>query len=197
MSEETNMKTVKNAAVRILAVFAAVLLGAGSIYAKDADNASQRLGIYAPVTLTADISHLSDNQKRMLRKLIEASVIMDDLFWQQVYGDKDALLQSIDDPQTRRFAEINYGPWDLLAGGRVFVQGQKPRRPGANFYPADMSKEEFEAWNQPGKTGLYTVVRRDEEGELVLIPYHVLFASELERAASLLREASELAADRD
>lgn len=187
-----------NARKSAIGILTSVLLNTlfivGPAQAADADSyAHHRLGIYAPVTLTADVSHLSDNQKQMLGKLIEASVIMDDLFWQQVYGDKDALLESIDDAAARLFAEINYGPWDLLAGGQVFVEGQEPRRPGANFYPADMSKEEFEAWDQPGKTGLYTVVRRDEEGELVLIPYHVLFAPQLKRAAGLLREASDLA----
>ncbi|TDJ34816.1 MAG: Zn-dependent hydrolase [Gammaproteobacteria bacterium] len=194
MNREMNMNS-KKPAIRILAsVFAAAWLCAGALQADDeGEYASKRLGIYVPVTLTADVGHLSDNQKRMLRKLIEASVIMDDLFWQQVYGDKDALLSSIDDKKTRRFAEINYGPWDLLAGGKVFVEGQEPRRPGANFYPADMSKEEFEAWDQPRKTNQYSVVRRDEHGKLFLIPYHELFAPQLEQAAALLREASELA----
>lgn len=197
-NEEINMNSGKPAvkpAIRILvSVFVTALQFASPLQAdNEGDYASQRLRTYAPVTLTADISHLSDSQKKMLGKLIEASVIMDDLFWQQVYGDKDALLSSIRDGAERRFAEINYGPWDLLADGKVFVEGQEPRRPGANFYPADMSKEEFEAWDQPGKTNQYSVVRRDEHGELFLIPYHELFAAQLEQAAVLLREASDLA----
>jgi len=189
-----NMNLVKPL-IRMLSVaLVTAMLFASSLQAYDEDEyASKRLGIYAPVTLTADVSHLSDNQKRMLAKLIEASVIMDDLFWQQVYGDKEALLSSINDDGERLFAEINYGPWDLLAGGQVFIEGQEPRRPGANFYPADMSKEEFEAWDEPNKTNWYSVVRRDEHGKLFLVPYHELWATQLERAAALLREASELA----
>lgn len=181
--------------IRILpAALATALLFANSLQAdNEGEYASKRLGIYAPVTLTADVSHLSDNQKQMLGKLIEASVIMDDLFWQQVYGDKEAFLSSINDDGERFFAEINYGPWDLLAGGHVFIEGQEPRRPGANFYPADMSKEEFEAWDEPNKANWYSVVRRDEHGKLFLIPYHEFWAPQLERAAALLREASELA----
>ena len=80
-----------------------------------------RLDIYYPVTLSADISHLSDNQKQMLAVLIEASVIMDNLFWRQAFGDnKDTFLADITDTKTRNFANINYGPWDRLDGDQVF-----------------------------------------------------------------------------
>jgi hypothetical protein len=127
--------------------------------------------------------------------LLEASEIMDALFWKQAHGDRDALLAGIDDPATRRFVEINYGPWDRLDGGAPFVAGVGPRPPGANFYPADMTKEEFEAADLPGKDGLYTLVRRNEAGELVVVPYHEEYAEELGRAAELLREAAKVATD--
>src|SRR5690606_32149335 len=78
----------------------------------------ERIDIYAPVKLTADLSALSGNQRALIGKLIEASEIMDDLFWKQAYGDRNALLNSLQDENTRRFAEINYGPWDRLAGDR-------------------------------------------------------------------------------
>lgn len=153
----------------------------------------QRIGIYAPVELTADLSALSDTQRALIAKLIEASEIMDDLFWKQAYGDKDALLNSLQDENTRRFAEINYGPWDRLAGDRPFVDGIGDKPLGANFYPADMTREEFEAWDNPDKRGLYSLVRRDTDGNLVLVPYHEAYRAELERAANLLREAAGLA----
>lgn len=153
----------------------------------------QRIGIYAPVELTADLSALSDTQRALIAKLIEASEIMDGLFWKQAYGDKDALLNSLQDENTRRFAEINYGPWDRLAGDRPFVDGIGDKPLGANFYPADMTREEFEAWDNPDKRGLYSLVRRDTDGNLVLVPYHEAYRAELERAANLLREAAGLA----
>ncbi|HEX6930140.1 MAG TPA: Zn-dependent hydrolase, partial [Gammaproteobacteria bacterium] len=154
---------------------------------------AERIDIYAPVRLTADISGLSDNRKALLATLIDASKIMDDLYWKQAWGDRESLLESIDDPEVRRFAEINYGPWDRLAGDRPFVDGIGAKPPGANFYPEDMTREEFDAWNQPGKDGLYSVVRRDADGKLILVPYHDLYAPQLERAAALLREAADLA----
>ena len=74
-----------------------------------------RLDIYKTVTLSADLSHLSANQKEMLSLLIEASDIIDGLFWQQAFGqDKEKFLASITDEKVREFARINYGPWDRL-----------------------------------------------------------------------------------
>ena len=153
-----------------------------------------RPDIYADFTLTADLSELTDNQKTMIRLLIDASQIMDDLYWRQAYGDDyESWLESIADADTRRFAELNYGPWDRLEGDKPFMQGVGAKPPGANFYPADMSKEEFDQAYLPGKKGLYSLIRRDEEGGLTLIPYHVAYASELKAAADLLREAAKLA----
>jgi hypothetical protein len=154
-----------------------------------------RFDIYAPFRLTADLEHLSDRQKQMIPLLIDAAKIMDDLFWQQAFGDREALLDGIEDPKMRRFAEMNYGPWDRLDGNRPFVEkfGSKPL--GARFYPEDMSKEEFEAWDQEGKDSEYAFVKRAGDGSLELLPYHVAFAEPLGRAAELLRQAAELAED--
>lgn len=157
--------------------------------------APSRFDIYATVRLTADLSHLDDKQRRMIPLLIEASKIMDELFWLQAWGDKQALLDAIEDPRARRFAEINYGPWDRLDADRPFIETYGPKPPGSQFYPADMTREEFEAWDQPGKDGLYTLVRRDEAGALSLLPYHQAYRPQLEAAADLLRQAAELATD--
>lgn len=159
-------------------------------------DAQQRLNIYHPMELTADLSHLSDRQRHMIELLIEASEIMDALFWQQAYpGDKQQLLASIIDPAARKFAEINYGPWDRLNSNQAFLQGIDAKPAGANYYPADMSKAEFEQAEFAGKVDLYSMVRRDEQGQLVAIPYNVIFAEQLGRAAELLREAAEYAED--
>jgi hypothetical protein len=161
----------------------------------DAGATPSRYDIYSTVRLSADTSHLSDNQKRMLPLLIDASKIMDDLFWQQAWGDKEALLAGIDDPRQKRFAEINYGPWDRLAGNQTFVEGAGPKPSGARFYPEDMTKEEFDAWQQEGKDGLYSVVTRNSEGALQLQPYNKLYEPQLAQAADLMRQAAELADD--
>jgi hypothetical protein len=159
--------------------------------------APSRFDIYAEVGLTTDLSHLGDNQKQMIGLLIDAGKITDDIFWQQVWGDKDELLNSIEDPRVRRFAEYNYGPWDRLAGDQPFIENFGPRPPGARFYPQDMSKAEFEAWQQDGKDGLYTIVQRDADGGLVLVPYSQAFAAQIDAIADLLVQAAALAEDQE
>ena len=152
---------------------------------------------YVPVKLEADLSDLTDNQRAMLPLLVSAAQVMDSLFWQQAYGDKEQLLDGIDDPDARRFAEINYGPWDRLGDNRPFLPGIGPKPPGANYYPADLTKEELEeaAASEPDLTSQYTLVRRDEIGNLIAVPYNKAFATELSEAASLLRQAAALAED--
>jgi hypothetical protein len=139
---------------------------------------------------------LSHEQREMIRVLIEASEIMDDLFWRQAYGDDyQQWLDSIGIDEARRFAELNYGPWDRLADEAPFVKGVGAKPLGANFYPADITREEFDAAYLPGKNDQYSLIRRDAQGKLTIVPYHVAYADELARAAELLRRAADLAED--
>ena len=154
--------------------------------------------IYADFTLTTDLSHLSDEQRQMIALLIDAAQIMDGLFWRQSFGDDyEAWLDSIADDRTRRFAELNYGPWDALDDDKPFMDGFGPKPLGAKFYPEDMSKEEFEEAYLPGKAGLYTFVRRDPAGDLYLVPFSVEYKEELADTARILREAAKLAKSPD
>ena len=117
-----------------------------------------RLNIYFPVELTSDLSHLTDNQKQMLALLIDASNIMDDLFWKQAFGeDKKSFLANINNPKVKEFAKINYGPWDRLNGDKPFLSGYKTKAHGAEFYPSDITKAEFEQQNFNNKNGLYSL----------------------------------------
>lgn len=155
-----------------------------------------RLSIYHPVDLSADLSHLSDNQKAMLSLLIDASEIMDDLFWKQAFfEDKNTFLQSIEDEKVRHFAAINYGPWDRLNGDTPFLAGYEDKAMGAEFYPHDMDKAEFATSDFADKNGLYTMVKRDEAGKLYSQPYSEAFKSELMKVSELLTQAAALAED--
>jgi len=156
---------------------------------------ASRFDIYADVGLTTDLGHLSDNQKQMVGLLIDAAKITDEIFWLQVWGDKDELLDSIDDPKAKQFAIYNYGPWDRLAADQPFLESHGPRPAGARFYPEDMSKEEFEAWQQDGKDEQYSIVKRDADGGLMLVPYSKAFESQIAEIAELLTQASALAED--
>ncbi len=162
----------------------------------EAGNAAQRhLADYATVELTADLSRFDARQKEMIALLVQAADSMNALYWKQAWGDKDALLAKISDPATREFAEINYGPWDRLDNDKPFVDGVGERPAGVQFYPADMSKEEFEKSALKDKTALYTLLRRDAQGQLITVPYHEAYRPELEKTAGLLRQAAKLAHD--
>ena len=153
-----------------------------------------KLDIYKPVKLTANLRHLSSNQKEMLRLLIEASTIVDDIFWLQAFGDnKDAFLASIEDEKAKEFALINYGPWDRLNGDKVFLSGFPEKRPGAGFYPKDITKDEFEKSDLHDKKGLYSLVQRDNEGKLVNIAYSEVYSDQINRVAVTLEKASTFA----
>ena len=162
---------------------------------KPASDIAAKVASYAEVPLTADLSHLGDGDRKAIDLLLQAGAITDDLFWKQVWGDKQALLAGIEDPATRRFVEINYGPWDRLDNDAPFVAGIGPRPAGARFYPEDMTKEEFEAADLPGKDSLYTLIQRDGAGKLVVVPYHEAYKAELQQVAALLRQAAEVASD--
>ncbi len=157
----------------------------------EAADSRVRLAAYAPVRLEADLSGLDLRQIEVLNLLIEAADVMDELFWLQAYGPSEPFLAGIPDTDTRAFAEINYGPWDRLNADAAFLPGYSQKPPGARFYPEDMTREEFEAANIDDKYGLYSLVRRDDDGALVTLPYHVAYAELLGRAARLLARAAE------
>lgn len=153
----------------------------------------KRLEKYVNVKLTTDMTRLSENQKKMIPLLIEAAKEMDAAFWKEAYGDKESLLSSISDEKIRKYAEINYGPWDRLDGNKAFMEGIGEKPLGANYYPQDMTKEEFEASELEDKASLYTLLKRDEEGELMTVPYYAAFSEEVKRASDLLLQASDFA----
>lgn len=156
-------------------------------------NIQDRLNQYTDFTLKADLSSLSENQKKMLSLFIDAAKAMDNIYWKEAYGNKQQLLEQIQDPKVKQFAEINYGPWDRLNDNEPFVDGVGQKPEGANFYPKDMTKEEFKSWNSETKDDLYTLVRRDDDGKLMTVPYHEAFAEQSKLAAGKLREAAKLA----
>lgn len=154
------------------------------------------LAIYSSYELKTDLSMLNDSEKQALKLMIEAANIMDELFWQQAFGDKE-LMDTISNETLRQYAYINYGPWDRLNDNKPFINGYGTKPAGANFYPQDMTKEEFEQWQDTNKTSLYTMIRRDENGNLKAIFYHEYFKEQLQQATNLLNQASALIKDKN
>ncbi len=156
---------------------------------------AQKAGEYAPFTLTADLTSLTVRERQMLPLLFEAASLMEEIFWKEAFGDKSLLFEGVTHQELRKFLEINYGPWERLNNNEPFLSSYGPKPKGAQFYPQDMTREEFEAWDEPSKSSLYTLIRRDQAGKLAAVPYHVAFKEETEKAAELIRKAAELADD--
>jgi len=158
-------------------------------------DAEKRLSKYVSVQLTTDLSVLTENEKKMLIYLIDAAKIMDELFWLQSFGDKRSFIDKIEDEKTKKFALINYGPWDRLDDDVPFIHGFLEKPKGANFYPADMTNNEFEHLKDEGKTSLYSLIKRDDAGNLVVVPFHIEYKEYLKKAADLIVKAAALAED--
>lgn len=173
----------------------------GSEVATVDGNPAELLAAYTTVRLDADLSGLSDAERQMIPLLIDAAREMDAIYWFEVSGPRDSVLGSIADSGLRRFAEINYGPWDRLNGNRPFLAGVGAMPLGANFYQHDITKADFEAAASAAADGgaalrsLYTLVRRDGQGRVMAVPYQVAFRSQVRHAANKLREAAALAED--
>jgi hypothetical protein len=162
----------------------------------------RRQSEYTSVRLAVDTSALTPKERQMIPILIDAAKAMDPIFWQQTYGSRDSLLANVKDEGIRRFIDINYGPYDRLDNNAPFIPEVGPRLPGANLYPKDITKEEFDAAVAKGPKAhadslkdLYTLVRRGPDSSLIAIPYHVAFKEQNEIAAAKLREAAKLAED--
>lgn len=155
----------------------------------------EKVAQFATVKLTTDLTKLTEKERQMIPILLEVAQIMDDLYWKQSLGDKKAFLDTISDPFAKQFAMINYGPWERLNDNKAFINGVGEKPKGVNFYPTDMTKEEFEAYTDKNKTNLYTIIQRGEDGKLKTVWYHEAYKAELEKAADLINKAAALAED--
>jgi hypothetical protein len=155
----------------------------------------ERLDIYEKLKLTTNLNDLSVAERQILPLLIQAAQIMDDLYWKQVYPQRDSLLNTVKDEKTKSFIWINYGPWDRLNGDKPFVAGIGPKPDALNFYPPGMTKETLDKSDVKDKYGQYSVIREEAPGKYMSVPYHVLYATELQKASSLLKQAALLAED--
>jgi hypothetical protein len=168
----------------------------------DADEMRRRVSQFAPVRLTFDESLLDANQRQVMKKLVQASDILDEVFRSQVWAGNPALGEALATAEgpgmdaARDYFQIMYGPWDRLEEDMPFLNvGGKPE--GAGYYPESLTREEIDAWleahpeDQEAFSSYFTVIR--EEGEsLIAVPYAEAYGPQLEEAARLLHEAADL-----
>lgn len=161
---------------------------------KEYDSVMQRkLANYANVKLSADLSSLDPTQIKLFSLLIKAANSIDELYWLQAYGDKEKLLNEISDPDMREYAMINYGPWDRLDGFTPFTDDFPPRPLGIGFFPKDINQNEFFEIKNDLKYSPYTIISRDANGLLKVIPYHIAFQKQLNEAVDYIKKAADLA----
>ena len=152
----------------------------------------EKVESYAVVEVKSPLyDALSENDKKIVDLFRQAGEIIDGLFWKQTFGDK-AEMEGLKDEYAKAYAMINYGPWDQLDDNKPFVEGYGEKPLGCQYYPQDMTKEEFEAFNDPDKLSLYTVIRRDENGALKTVWYRDEYKAELDKICALLEEAAAL-----
>ena len=163
-------------------------------------------GRFAPVEMRADTPSLSPGDKKALVKLIEAARVVDDIFMTQLWSGNQGVYQKLQHDASPlgkarlHYFWINKGPWSDLDEHAAFLPGVPDRKPpGANFYPEDMTREEFEKWVQTlskddreRATGFFTVIRRDAKHELNMAPYNAEYRADLTRAARALEAAAAL-----
>jgi hypothetical protein len=152
---------------------------------------------FARTEIRVDTAGLSAGDQKALVKLIEASRIIDDIFLTQLWSGNHGLMRELEKDQSPlgkarlHYFVMNKGPWSDLDGHAAFLPGVPPKKlPGANFYPPDMTKEEFEAWNNTAAQGFFSVIMRDSAKHLRQVPYSEAYREDLERAAGKLREAA-------
>src|SRR4051794_4077776 len=182
-----------------------VLLAAAAVM-PDLNQLKQMSARFAPVKLKYDDSKLSAGDRKALPKLVETARVLNWIFLDQLWAGNRELYEKLQKDTTPLGKErlhyfwLNKGPWSDLDGHTAFIPGVPERKPlGANFYPADMTREEFEGWvktlpaaQREAATGFFTVVRRDAARRLTLVPYSRAHAAGLDKAAKLLREAAAL-----
>lgn len=161
---------------------------------------------FAPVTLQYDVAALSAGDRKALPKLVEAARVLNYLFLDQLWSGNRQLYAKLQKDTTPlgkarlHYFWLNKGPWSDLDDHAAFIPGVPARKPqGANFYPPDMTREEFEGWVKTlspearhQAIGFFTVIRRNADKQLSLVPYNKAYAPDLEKAANLLREAAAL-----
>lgn len=183
--------------ITILAMAAAMLMTVGCKNKQPVEKSEiqQKVDEYAEFELKSDlIAGLSANEKELVKIFIQISEIMDEIYWDQYFGKENrAALDTLSDPAVKAFANIQYGAWDRLDSEKPFVPGYGERPKGANFYPVDMLEDEFEALEDPLKESQYSLIRRDEQGKLYVLPYHEAYKEQLAKVDALLEKAIGLA----
>ena len=167
------------------------------------DYVKETLKKFAPVTIAYDKSILSDKDQQVVDKLVEAANYMNKIFLRQVFSKNEEIKKTLEkskDPDDKVYLElfnIMFAPFNRLDKNTLFI-GTWPTPEGANYYPEDITKEEFIQWikdhpeDKKNFESEFTIIRRKGD-RLVAIPYSEAYKDLLKPAAKLLHQAGDLA----
>jgi len=161
------------------------------------------LAQFAPTEIQYDSTLLDANQKKVVEKLYQAAVIVDSIYLDQVYSKNAEIKHELQNSDTERgknalkLFNIMFGPFNRLNHDQPFY-GNETKPKGANFYPEDMTKEEFNKWiqehpeDEEAFTSEYTIIRREDDS-LIAIPYSEFYHDRLTKVSALLQDAAKYA----
>jgi len=144
---------------------------------------------YKEISIDTTTSHLPEKEQKLVPIFREISKDIDDLFWYQSFGYKDSIPPQ-NDTLLQQLLDINFGPWSRFKNNAPFINGMSAKSPGANFYPGNMTKQEFTSLVDSSKTSPYTFIERNSDGNLVVKPYHVVLKKKLAHIADLFKKAA-------
>src|SRR5262245_21502129 len=191
---------------KLLLLVMATTISAAAQTFPDVAELNRMAARFAPTQLAVDTSSLSAGDKQALVKLIQAAHVVNTIFMRQFWSGDLALYHKLQQDKTPlgqarlHYFWINLGPWSEIDEHKAFLPGVPAKKPaGANFYPEDMTKEEFESWvktlppaQKEQAEGVFTVIRRGPDKKLKIVPYNVGYKSYFTQAAKLLNEAAAL-----
>jgi hypothetical protein len=201
------MKTpIRIFVLALLTIFLVACNKQKSIKGNEEMKLSQKIARFAPTEISADISKLSPGDKKALDKIIEAARLMDPIYLRQVWQGNVGLLRKLETDTTPagkerlHYFRMNIGPWSLLDNNEPFIEGVPKEKPaGANYYPDDMTKEEFNKWiatlsekKREQATGFFSTIHRNPDRTLQIIPYSKEYQEWLEPTSRLLKDAAGL-----
>lgn len=151
----------------------------------------EKINQYVLIELKPNLNNLSKKELKALYYLIEAAEAIDEIFWKQTCCLKDTLFQRLKTKEESIYVAINYGPWDRLKDNEPFIEGIGKKPIGAGFFPPDIKYFPFLSLKAEDKISQYTVIKKDEFGDLYTLPYHKEYAEELSIASNSLLKAAE------
>ncbi len=147
------------------------------------------------VSLTADIDNFSESNKEVIKCMILASDYIDSMFFYENCENYKEFLAEIKDEETKKQFVYNFGPWNRFNENKPFIEGVPNKPLGSNFYPSDMTVEEFNNFSDSNKLSHYTFIRRDGQGNLYCLPYHEKFEKYIDSISKYLLKAAEYTDD--